>query len=208
MLVALICLMVQLEALAQTPDPPRYELAAEFTTLNREKFNGVRVEPGVGARFTFNFNKNIAVEAAAHVSFNDDCSGCTSYGRYADLFAGIKAGKRFKSWGIFAKARPGSVNFGQQDFNIISTGTPGQFRAEAKGRDNLAADLGAVVEFYPSRRIVTRFDAGDTIIHFKRRTNSGFVFDPATGSYILGPVTTPARTTHNFQFMASVGFRF
>ena len=31
-------------------------------------------------------------------------------------------------------------------------------------------DIGGVVEFYPSRRIVTRFDAGDTIVHVKRQT--------------------------------------
>jgi hypothetical protein len=202
-------LVVTSEASSQTQDPPRYEIAAEFTTLNREAHDGVRVEPGLGARFTFNFNKNVAVEGSAHISFNY-CPSCTSTGRYGDLFAGVKAGKRFKSWGIFAKARPGDVTFGAQQIAIVQTGTSGvfPFEIQAKGVDNFSFDVGGVVEFYPSRRIVTRFDAGDTIIHFTRRTNDGLRFDPTTGSYTIVPVLTRARTTNNFQFMASIGFRF
>ena len=71
-----------------------------------------------------------------------------------------------------------------------------------------ATDVGGVLEFYPSRRLVTRFDAGDTIIHFNRRTADVIAFDPVTSTFTLAPSFVPARTTHNFQFMASVGFRF
>src|SRR5678809_1096252 len=208
LLASLLCLLlIQSSVLAQTQDPPRYEVAAEFTTLNREAYDGVRVEPGVGARFTFNFNKTFAVEGAMHISLNE-CPGCINPGRSGDLFAGVKVGKRYKSWGIFAKARPGIVNVGQLQYVQTGTTGPFPFQAEIKGLDNFAADLGGVVEFYPSRRIVTRFDAGDTIIHFTRRTANGIIFDPTTGTYVLVPFTTPARTTHNFQFIASVGFRF
>jgi len=194
---------------SQTQDPPRYEIAGELTTLNREAYDGVRVEPGLGARFTFNFNKNVAIEGAMHISIND-CPSCTFTGRYGDLFAGVKVGKRFKSWGIFAKARPGDVTFGAQQIDIVQTGTGGTFPFEVrlKGVDNFALDVGGVIEFYPSRRIVTRFDAGDTIIHFTRRTHDGLSFDPTTGTYTIVPFVTPARTTNNFQFIASVGFRF
>lgn len=205
-------LVVTSQAFSQTSptqDPPRYEIAGEFTTLNREAYDGVRVEPGLGARFTFNFNRNVAIEGAAHISFNE-CPSCTITGRYADIFAGVKVGKRFKSWGIFAKARPGDVTFGAQQINFVPTGTGGSFPFEvrAKGVDNFAFDVGGVVEFYPSRRIVTRFDVGDTIIHLTRTTHDGLSFDPATGTYTIVPFITPARTTNNLQFMASIGFRF
>jgi hypothetical protein len=205
----LFILIVQAVVFAQTDEPPRYEVAAEFTTLNRDEFARTRVEPGIGARFTFNFNKNFAIEGAVHGSFND-CFNCQPSGHVFDLFGGIKAGKRYKSWGIFAKARPGDVSFPSGRFKIIQTGTTGSFpfQFQAIGLDSFAADLGGVVEFYPSRRIVTRFDAGDTIIHFSRRTDNGLSFDPATGMYTIVPFTTPAKTTHNFQFVASVGFRF
>src|SRR4030095_585535 len=204
-----LLLIIQSRALSQTEEPPRYEIAAEFTTLNRDEFGGTRADAGIGARFTFNFNKNFAIEGAAHGSFGD-CERCQPAGRVFDMFGGIKAGKRYKSWGIFAKARPGLVNFTFGRFTVIQTGTTGSFPFEfrPRGLDNFAADLGGVVEFYPSRRIVTRFDVGDTIIHHSRHTDQGLSFDPATGIYTIVPFTTPARTTHNFQFIASVGFRF
>ena len=167
------------------------------------------LKPELDARFTFNFNKTFAIEGAVHGSFND-CVNCYPAGRVFDMFGGVKVGKRYKSWGIFAKARPGDVSFTKGRFNVIQTGTTGSFpfQFQAKGLDNFATDLGGVVEFYPSRRIVTRFDAGDTIIHFSRRTDNGLSFDPNTGIYTIVPFTTPAKTTHNFQFVASVGFRF
>jgi hypothetical protein len=62
-----------------------------------------------------------------------------------------------------------------------------------------ATDIGGVVEFYPSRRLVTRFDVGDTMIR-----NSGYQAPQFGG----GLARTPASITHNFQFNAGIGFRF
>jgi len=69
-------------------------------------------------------------------------------------------------------------------------------------------DVGGVVEFYPSKRIVTRFDLGDTIVHFNRRTMQTIVLDPVTNTLNPGTNQIPSRTSHNFQFVTSVGFRF
>ncbi len=208
---SILILLIQSNALSQTPsdDPPRYEIAAEFTALNREQFGRAKSEPGAGVRFTFNFNKTFAIEGATHASFNE-CFDCTERGRVFDLFGGVKAGKRFKTWGVFAKVRPGVVNYTQGVLNIVPSGTGGPFpfTVEPKGVDHFALDAGAVVEFYPSRRLVTRFDFGDTLIHFSKRTTNGVSYDPTTMTYTLIPFTTPARTTHNFQFIASFGFRF
>ena len=71
-----------------------------------------------------------------------------------------------------------------------------------------STDVGGVVEFYPSRRIVTRFDVGDTIIRYGiYREAAGFV------CALSGPCTThlferPAETRHNLQFSAGIGIRF
>jgi hypothetical protein len=46
------------------------------------------------------------------------------------------------------------------------------------------------------------------IAAFVQRTINSLLFDPATSTFTLLPITTRARTTHNFQFMARVGFRF
>ena len=196
-------------AFSQSQDLPKFELAGEFTTFERGRFEG-RTEPGLGGRFTFNLNKTFSLEAAGYF-FPKECFSCANNGRVIQAVGGLKAGKRFESWGIFSKVRPGIVSFSDGEFNVFPTGpvTPtSMFEVQSSRVTSFATDIGAVLEFYPSKRIVTRFDAGDTIIYFTRRTTNNLRFDPVTNSVFVGPVTTPARTTHSFQFIASVGFRF
>ena len=212
LLAIIIGLILASNALSQTDDPPKREVAAEFITLNRDEFVGVRTEPGIGGRFTYNLNKNVALEAAAYF-FPRSCFDCFNNGRITEAVGGIKAGKRFKTWGIFAKARPGIVSYSKGTVEITQTGPTGSipsfpFRFRTKPLTNPAVDLGGVLEFYPSRRIVTRFDFGDTIIHIRRQTRDTLQFDPATNTFFLAPVPVLGRTTHNFQFSASVGFRW
>ncbi len=196
-------------AFSQSQDLPKFELAGEFTTLERDDFDG-RTEPGLGGRFTYNLNRIFSLEAAGYF-FPKECFNCRNNGRVIQALGGFKAGKRFENWGIFGKARPGIVSFSDGEFNLFPTGpvTPTSvFEVRTSRVTSFATDIGAVLEFYPSKRIVTRFDAGDTIIYFTRRTTNNFRFDPVTNSSFIGPVTTPARTTHSFQFIASIGFRF
>ena len=199
-------LVVQANALAQTQDLPKFEIAAEFSTLERDGFAGSQTEPGVGARFTFNLNRSLAFETAGYF-FPRDCDFCRNAGTMTQVVAGVKVGKRFENWGIFAKARPGVVSFSRGEFFPIFIGPPSFIDTGTNRITSFATDFGGVLEFYPSPRIVTRFDVGDTIIHFKRRTINGFIFNPITQEVETIPLPIPARTTHNFQFVASVGFR-
>jgi hypothetical protein len=96
-------------------------------------------------------------------------------GRTLQGQAGIKLGKRFQSQGIPISL----LNEGQRNY--------------------FPMDAGGVLEFYPSSRIVTRFDGGDTMIRF------GSVELPFSFGELI---KTPTETTHNFQFSAGVGFRF
>lgn len=206
---AAMILFVHSVGLAQSTELPKFEVAAEFTSLERGDFTD-RTDPGFGGRFTYNLNRVFSLEAAGYF-FPKECFSCANNGRVTQAVGGVKVGKRFESWGIFAKARPGIVSFSQGEFDVIPLGpvTPAtSFEVIRNPVTSFAFDLGGVVEFYPSKRIVTRFDAGDTIIHFTRRTNNQFTFDPLTNLVVVGPVVRPAHTTHSFQFMASVGFRF
>ena len=202
-------LLAPATAFAQSDDLKKFEVAAEFTTLERDAFSGQRTEPGIGGRFTYNLNRIFALEAAGYF-FPKKCFQCRNNGRVTEGFAGLKVGKRFENWGIFAKARPGVISFSQGINNVIENpGSPAfPISFEVKPLTTFAADVGGVIEFYPSKRIVTRFDVGDTIIHYKRRNSNFVFFDPITDEITLVPFTIPARTTHHFQFMASVGFRF
>ena len=202
-----------LESRAQTADVPKYEVAAEFTSITKPDFDGGGSEPGFGGRFTYNLKKSVAVEAVGYV-FPHKCQfgPCSSdnRGNIAEGLFGVKAGKRFEKWGIFAKGRPGVVSFSQGNSGYTATGQGGVFPfafQQARGT-HFAFDAGGVIEFYPSKRIVTRFDAGDTLIHYGAHTENFPAFDQTTGVYSLFPYRQPAQTRHNFQFAASVGFRF
>ena len=199
--------VVQANALAQSQDLQKFEIGGEFSTLEREGFGERRTEAGVGARFTFNLNRSLAFETAGYL-FPRRCEICRNAGNMSQVVAGVKVGKRFENWGIFAKARPGVVSFSRGEFNPIAIGPGGLIEFETNRITSFATDLGGVLEFYPSPRIVTRFDVGDTIIHFKRRAVNGVTLNPNTGELTLFPFTRPARTSHNFQFIAGVGFRF
>ena len=194
---------------AQTQDVPKFEVAAEFTTLERDAVSGQRTEPGFGGRFTYNINPVIALEAAGYF-FPKRCFQCRNNGRVTEGFGGVKVGKRFEKWGIFAKARPGVVSFSQGAFDVFENPGDPAFPIvfELNRLTTFATDVGGVIEFYPSKRIVTRFDVGDTIMHFRRRRTHSPIFDPITDEFSLVPITIPGRTTHHFQFMTSVGFRF
>ena len=203
----IVILLTQSQTFAQTDELKKFEVAAEFTSLQRESFD-TRSEVGFGGRFTFNLNRVVSLEAAGYF-FPKECFSCRNNGRVTQVVAGAKVGKRFDNWGIFAKARPGFMSFSEGEFNVRAlspTGVP--FELAFNRLTAPAVDVGGVLEFYPSKRIVTRFDAGDTIVHFGRRTTNSVIFTPPNGGLTFFPVTTPARTAHMFQFMASVGWRF
>ncbi len=208
-LIALLSVfLLQSQAQSQSDEVPKFEVAAEFTTLERPAFGERRTEPGFGGRFTYNLNRVVSLEAAGYF-FPKRCFQCQNDGNITEVVGGVKIGKRFEKWGIFGKARPGVASFSQGKVTILPDPTiPGfPFRFEVERLNGFAADLGGVLEFYPSKRIVTRFDAGDTIIHLGPRQTEFIAFDSTRG-FFLQPFRLDSRTTHNFQFMASVGFRF
>ncbi|HXD31228.1 MAG TPA: hypothetical protein VN643_08930 [Pyrinomonadaceae bacterium] len=213
LVIAMICaLPFAAYAQTQSDEVPRYEVGAQFTSITKPNFDGGRTEIGVGGRFTFNLNRSVALEAVGNF-FPHKCSGCGSAGdnngNITQFMAGLKAGKRFQKWGIFAKGRPGLVSFSRGDSGYQTTGGGGPFPFQfVRNRlTNFAMDVGGVLEFYPSKRIVTRFDGGDTIIRYRSRTTNFVGFDPV-GGFVLFPFNAPAETRHNFQFSAGVGFRF
>jgi hypothetical protein len=192
---------------ADADDPPKFEIGAHFTALS---FGTDRTEPGLGTRLTYNLTKNFALEAEGNVMLHNPRSPAfRNGGRAVEGLFGVKFGKRYEKFGIFAKARPGLINFTQGKGGFVATGGGGvfpfQFRTE--GATHFATDIGGVLEFYPSRRIVTRFDLGDTIIRYGSSTFNALSTD-GSGTTTIFPIPISADTTHNFQFTAGVGFRF
>jgi hypothetical protein len=232
-------LLIGSEVLAQG-DAPRFEIGGQFSLLSLNKpssqsdeFVSGHADPGFGARFTYNVTNNIAFEAEGNFfpgrNFDSEGSffsrpnndiGVPSGKIYQGQF-GLKAGKRFKKVGLFIKIRPGFVRFtkvsqltGFRAATFISIFNREIHYENAEFRlgkaTYLSTDVGGVVEFYPSRRIVTRLDVGDTIIRYGIYREPLGVICAATA---LFPCPTqvferPAETRHNLQFSAGIGIRF
>ncbi|HYG09299.1 MAG TPA: hypothetical protein VD835_04940 [Pyrinomonadaceae bacterium] len=201
---------------------PKVEIGGQFTHLGLTEFPDVpevfrrfRPSPGVGGRVTYNLTDHLSVEAEANFfpfKVNEEGFLLTEArilagGRRFQAQFGFKAGKRFRSFGLFVKGRPGVVSFGRSSILVGTRPVPftnppiieGIF--EDKRATFFSADVGGVVELYQSRRWLLRFDAGDTIIRYRARHVPRFFTNPALH-------TIPAETKHNLQFSTGVGFCF
>ena len=184
--------------------------------------NSREAQPGFGGRVGYNLTNNVAVEAELNFFPNADSFSVPEAfkgGHKIEGLFGAKVGKRFDKVGIFGKARPGFLHAGKGDIRprtdvlciaAVSIFPPPAGCFETFSKTNLAFDLGGVVEVYPTKRTIIRFDAGDTIVRLSDRNVPG-VFNPPPG--ILAPsfviiIRAPAETTHNFQAGIGIGFRF
>jgi hypothetical protein len=221
-----LLLLVTGGAYAQHGDTPRFEVGAQFTllTLSRPRplfdcciiVSGNEFDPikkyGFGARFAYHLTNSIALEAESNF-FPERGTGlfdqihAVPAGKVFQGQFGVKAGKSFKRFGLFGKARPGFVSFTEVS-QLVSKRTItfmnqqftiGEFRVGKEAYFSM--DVGGVVEFYPTRRTVIRMDAGDTIIRYGTFRVQGFSLSGAI-------LERPPETKHNFQFSAGFGFRF
>jgi hypothetical protein len=127
--------------------------------------------------------------------------GPQSGGRVTEGLFGVKAGKRFSRFGIYGKARPGFLSF--DNVLLSSNLTNGSSFDFQTGRiTHFAADVGGVLEFYPSRRTILRFDLGDTIARYGKQTLT------FTNGSSVQTFTNPASTIYSLQFNSGFAFRF
>jgi hypothetical protein len=198
-------------ARAQEEDAPKVEVGAQFSSLsvNIPDTPFTETQAGFGGRVTYNFTDSFAVEAEGNFfTTRTDIADISTGGHPFQMQFGAKVGRRYDRFGVFAKARPGFVGFSSVT-EITGTdvetfgGNPFFFPVFRQTRKlYFSTDVGGVLEFYPSRRLVTRFDFGDTIIRYGER--NAFFSDFITTT----PVIIPAEIKHNFQFSAGLGFRF
>jgi hypothetical protein len=198
--------------LAQDNELQKFEVGVHFTSLSIDNNFDTRSGPGVGGRFTYNLTDSLALEAEGDFfPKQNQFSSFRTGGRATQGLFGVKFGKRYKRFGLFAKARPGFISFSQGLFEFVpvtqTVDPSAQLTIRTERLTHFAADIGGVVEFYPSRRIFTRIDAGDTIIRYGQSTFNSLSVD-ANNQFVKAPITVPGDTTHNFQFSAGVGFRF
>jgi hypothetical protein len=225
------------EVLAQE-DVPRYEVGGQFSLLSRnrptvqgeefsqffddfdELFPRRVTKLGFGGRFTYNLTNKIAVEAEGNFFPERKEDFGVPHGHIIQCQFGVKTGKRFKKVGFFGKVRPGFVTFTETSH---FTGFQAEFAFHpSRGVDVLldvpqfrtgaatyfSTDIGGVVEFYPSRRIVTRVDVGDTIIRYGEYGEPAAVVCALCCPCVPQLFLRPPETKHNLQISAGIGIRF
>lgn len=201
----------------------RFEIGGQFTILRRKDADTTReafrqffdttntpeiaekiTELGFGGRFTYNFTKNIAVEAEANFFPVDKKSipvidvpirVSEPGGRKFQVVLGPKIGIRKKNFGIFGKVRPGFIRLDR--YRVINqVGSREQFFVLSSAKNGVNffnVDVGGVFEYYPTRRTVFRVDVGDTIIRYNSQEPKDI---------------NPSFTRHNLQTSVGFGFRF
>jgi hypothetical protein len=201
-------------AVAQDKDQDkkgRVEIGVQSTslTLFAPDFPGDITSAGIGGRITYNFNRSIAAEAEINFFPQDQFILSSSDHGAVQAQFGIKAGQRFKKFGIFAKVRPGFISVDDitsltpDSVTVVNGLTELDFKVERTNFFTL--DVGGVLELYPSRRTIVRFEAGDTALRHPKLFD--LVFPEPGGSPPFVQLARPAKFKHNFQFTAGVAFR-
>ena len=202
-----LILVLTLFSLAQGQSTKsKIELGVQGTSLTvfpPDVFGDV-TQLGIGGRATYNFNNVIAADG--EINFFPQKGGFfLGQGRGFQGQFGVKAGKRFEKFGLFAKARPGFLSIGNAFFleegaTLVFNGFT-QPNARIARRTFFTTDIGGVLEFYPTNRATVRFDAGDTIVRYPKMFSYDVLNFPALVE------TRPVTYQHNFQFTAGVSFR-
>lgn len=219
---ACIPIQSQMPNTSREEDFRRIEIGGQFTFLDRVDANSVTEligrrfpastnpdkptvhEFGLGARFGFNFTNHIAVEAEANIFPQDKTANpvigvplrvAEPGGRKFQAVFGPKIGYRWKRIGIFGKLRPGFIVLDRY-LAVEQVGPPDDFFIIGDIRTGVTffnLDIGGVFEYYPSKRTIVRFDAGDTVIRYAGQQPSEL---------------NPAFTRHDLQLSVGFGFRF
>jgi hypothetical protein len=99
--------LMLISAPVQGQQKDSFEVGAQFTSLTP----GAKREVGVGGRFGYNVTDHLAIETEVNYFPSSSTRGFAPGGNILQGQFGLKAGKRWNRFGVFAKARPGFVSF-------------------------------------------------------------------------------------------------
>jgi hypothetical protein len=190
-------LLVVTDVRAQKQHSPRIEVGPELNQiyLPVNPVGSVSYPIALGGIFSFNVNHFVGVDSSLTVTPNSpgvktDFAG----GRLTQFSAGVRVGMAKRRFAMYGKLRPGIASFGSvvKLVDLVS----GQFIFGRLTEPSL--DVGGIIETSLTRRFALRYEAGDTLIHYRTRP----VFTGAPAPLSRGQVTS------NFQFGVGFMFRF
>lgn len=189
-------------ALAQSARPA-FEVAgqATFLKLNDSKTTNT----GIGGRFLWDFSRWVSADVELSYFPKDtfeqtfqssslESMRVTYDRRRTHVLAGVKAGYRGDRFGVFGKVRPGFTHLTDEGVGCTGGLCALALFVRPEYRTEFALDLGGMVEFYPSRRLVARLDLGDEMIRHR--------------SIAVPPCVNGDCTSHNFTSRLGVGLKF
>ena len=181
----------------------RWEVGSQYgvLSLGRSELRGVPLtlgdDQGIGGRLTYNFNRWLALDSVVNYFYTtSNAADAQRGGKILQGSFGPKAGIRTRRFGVFAKIRPGFLSYGSvhDDFSPPFPTTR---------LTHFAVDFGGVLEYYPSRRTMLRFDLGQTEVFY----GSANVVAPP-GPPFYGGFVNPAFRDNGLQFTTGFGWRF
>lgn len=193
----LICVAAVLSTVrcqAQSSSLSRFEVGPEINQiyLPVDPVGSVTYQPGLGATGALNIKRWLGLDGS--ISFTPNSTSTeTSFagGHLTQLAIGARAGFTRGRFRIYGKLRPGFANFSSLIAHVDPR-PPFTFHFASLTAPSL--DAGAIVQIDLLRRFSLRYEAGDTMIRYPKRT------------VVLVLPPSPAEVTHNFEF--GVGFMF
>ncbi|HSB12486.1 MAG TPA: outer membrane beta-barrel protein [Blastocatellia bacterium] len=189
-------------------DASKIEVGAQYTSINFHNHfgNSEGVRQGFGGRLTYDWSRNVAVEAILNFFPGDVSqivvpSSILPKPRLLGLF-GLKAGIRKDRFGVFVAVHPGFMRFTP----VTDCRTTDFSSCRDVLKNEFAIDAGGVAEAYLSPHVTLRFDIGDAYLRYG---DTRFLeADTGLSGPVVGVFTRPGFQTHNLQVSIGMGFRF
>jgi Outer membrane protein beta-barrel domain len=194
--VLLLFISIPHEYVSAQSGESKIEVGAQFSVLGGgpDYWFSSPTSVGGGGRLTFNLTRYLALEGELNYF---PSAGINDTRRFQGQF-GVKSGLRFDRFGVFGKVRPGFLHT-DYSFRLRCYEFPCTLIDD---NNKFSLDVGGVLEFYPSKRMIVRFDVGDTIV------NRNLSYYPFARGLSLVAIPVGNYSSHNLQLSAGVGFRF
>jgi hypothetical protein len=181
----------------------RSEISGQFSTIRFYDDSGKRYFLGFGGRYDFNLNRRLALEAQVDFFPKDTFPILQRQGgKIVNLLAGVRAkAVQSRHFAVYGLLRPSLLVFTNVPQFSGPPGTLPGFKLGAQAQ--FALNLGGGVEYYPTPRLITRFEISGDPTRFANTQQTVTVCPPCK------PVTypLPGAIGDTWRMSVGVGYR-
>jgi hypothetical protein len=138
---------------------------------------------GLGVGAAVNLNHSFAIDGDFLITPQSSQSADGAYGGHAlELLGGIRGEIRARHYAFFAKAQPGYFRWSRVITGVSYGVGPYGFEFSYGSRSNFVSDVGAGMEYSPSRTIHIRGEVSDLVYRYGGNDSSNYL-QPSIGVY-------------------------